>query len=103
MAYSYPIWNQIDACIYKSSKSYGAKNDNSFKQYVGSSSANSHLHVKFSTTRRLKEEFKGYKDIWVFRTSLDDVVLKETLFENNNGRPGKLIKQISKLNKIKSL
>ena len=26
MAFSYPIWNKITACIYKSGKSYGVKN-----------------------------------------------------------------------------
>ena len=24
---SYPIWNKIEACIYKGDKSYGVKND----------------------------------------------------------------------------
>jgi len=100
---AYPIWNEIEACVYKSSKSFGAKDTNHFKQYVGSSAKNSHLHLTFITTKRHYQEFKGYKNVWVFRTSIDDIIIKESIFSNNNNNPGNLLKQISKLTHLKSL
>lgn len=103
MAYSYPIWNNIVACIYKSDKSFGAKDTSENNISVGSSSKNSHHFVNQIVTRRFKNEYKGFKNVCVFKISLDDIVLKEMIFEENNGRAGKLLKVNSKLNKIKSL
>ena len=101
MSQQYPIWNDVEACIYKSNKSYGARDTNHFKQYVGSSSKNSTKHVEFTTTKRLMSSYKGYENVWVFRTSLDGIVLKASIFEDNKGKPGKLIKQLSKLTSLK--
>ena len=52
MAYSYPIWNDVQACIYKGSKSWGAKNTCDVNVNVGSSATNSNLFVNHTTTRR---------------------------------------------------
>ena len=52
MAYSYPIWNDVKACIYKSSKSYGAKDTSEVNVRVGTSASNSEHLVSHYTTRR---------------------------------------------------
>jgi len=66
MARSYPIWNDVLACIYKASKSFGAKNTSNIKVRVGSSAQNSHLFVEHTTTHREHDngdrEFRFYVD-----------------------------------------
>ena len=52
----YPIWNDVTACIYKSSKSFGAKDTSDTKVFVGTSRTNSELLVQHFTTRREKGE-----------------------------------------------
>tara|TARA_R100001443_G_scaffold19026_1_gene30358 strand:+ start:4007 stop:4231 length:225 start_codon:yes stop_codon:yes gene_type:complete len=52
---SYPIWIDVQACIYKSSKSYGARNRNKQDIYVGTSANNSH-HFAEIVTRKCKDE-----------------------------------------------
>ncbi len=49
---SYPIWNAVTACIYGSSKSWGAKQTASVDVLVGTSSRNSHKFVSHATTHR---------------------------------------------------
>tara|TARA_B100001094_G_C17891160_1_gene651762 strand:- start:78 stop:410 length:333 start_codon:yes stop_codon:yes gene_type:complete len=49
---SYPIWNQVTACIYKSGKSWGARKDALVSVFVGTSRRNSHAFVEHSTTHR---------------------------------------------------
>lgn len=62
----YPIWNIITACIYKSAKSYGVKNTGEVEVRVGTSSSNSHLFLKHTTTHRQLEngdrEYRFYID-----------------------------------------
>ena len=57
MAHSYPIWNEVSACHYKTSKSYGSKRTGAVNVYVGTSAKNSELLVSHFTTRR---EFDGW-------------------------------------------
>ena len=97
---SHHIWNDVDACIYKSSKNWGARDTCHLDQYVGSSSSNSHLHVKFTTTKRYYSEYKGFIDVWVFRTSIDNIVLKESIMSNDAGRPCEFLKQNSRLGNL---
>ena len=49
---AYPIWNDVTACIYKSSKSYGVRDTGEVSVRVGTSATNSKLLVKHFTTRR---------------------------------------------------
>lgn len=49
---SYPIWNQVTACIYKSGKSWGARKDALVSVFVGTSRRNSHAFVEHCTTHR---------------------------------------------------
>jgi hypothetical protein len=66
MAYSYPIWNNVNACIYKSGKSWGAKDESGVQVCVGTSKANSHEFVNHRTTHRIhadgSHEFRFYVD-----------------------------------------
>ena len=63
---SYPIWNNIRACIYKSDKSYGVKETGDVEIRVGTSASNSHLFLRHSTTHRILEngdrEYRFYID-----------------------------------------
>ena len=63
---SYPIWNNIRACIYKSDKSYGVKETGDVEIRVGTSASNSHLFLRHSTTHRLlnngDREYRFYID-----------------------------------------
>ena len=99
----YPIYTKVTACNYNSSKNWGSKECCSFTQFVGSSQSNSHLQCKFITTKRFFEEYKGFRNVFVFKTSLDEVILKINVFSSKNGGPNELIKTFNKLNKIKSL
>jgi hypothetical protein len=42
MARNYPIWHNVEACIYQSTKSYGAQDTSKDEILVGSSAKNSH-------------------------------------------------------------
>ena len=103
MSRQYPIWNSVSACHYNSDKSYGNKTTAEVSILVGSSSKNSNHFLKHVTTKRELSEFKGYKDVIVFRFSVDGTILKDMVFENNKGKAGALLKTFTKLNRIKSL
>ena len=96
MSYSKPIWNDVTACNYKSSKSYGNINDAETTISVGSSSKNSHVLVTHFTTRRFKEEYKGLKSVCVFKFGIridnKETLLSEKIFKDNKGRAGELLK-----------
>ena len=63
---SYPVWNEVTACIYKGSKSYGVKETGEVQVYVGTSASNSHAFVKHCTTHRVLDdgsrEYRFYVD-----------------------------------------
>jgi hypothetical protein len=77
MAFSYPMWIDVEACIYKSSKSYGAQDVNKEKIYVGTSAKYSHLLCERKATRKMFDEYEEYKDVIVFREHHNGIVLKE--------------------------
>ena len=99
MSRSYPIWHRVQACHYKSSKSYGGVRNSGETIYVGTSASNSHKHCEILTTKREIDHSK-YGKCYVFKTSMDGIVLKETLISVKDRI---LIKQRTKLNRIKSL
>ena len=101
MSKAYPIWNKVTNCTYQGDKSYGNKETGEVNIYVGSSAKNSEHFLKTLITKR-DGTWKG-KQVVVFKFSVDDVVLKIALFEKNKDVPGKFIKTISKIKKIKSL
>ena len=76
MSRSYPIWNQIQACIYKNdNKSYGVKNDGVVNIKVGTSNTYSYDFITHRTTRR-----ELTKDIAEFRFYVDGKLLKRSQF-----------------------
>lgn len=91
MAYSYPIYNRVEACIYKSDKSYGARDTSASHIFVGSSPKNSHLLAEPCTTRRFKYNEELNRVVCSFRFYVDGICIKEMLFEDNNGKAGALI------------
>lgn len=97
----HPIWNEVTSCKYNSSKSYGISDTGKVVTNVGRSRVNSYQFLESITTRRF-ENYKG-KNVCVFRYSVDGIVVKIMIFEDNNGKAGKYIKTISKLNSIKSI
>ena len=77
MSKMYPIWNDVQACIYKSSKSYGVRNEGIVNIKVGSSAVWSLDFVKHRKTRRMLT-----KDIAEFRFYVDGKLLKRSQFNN---------------------
>jgi hypothetical protein len=100
MGYSKPIWYDVTACIYQGNKSYGAKETSESKVLVGSSAKNSHQLAHIITTRRFETHLE-FGDVCVFRLSIDGIVLKELLFEDNQGKAGKLLIKINSLDNDK--
>ena len=57
----YPIWNVVEACIYKTGKSYGARDTSECTVRVGTSKSNSEVLVKHVTTRREIGDYVVFK------------------------------------------
>ena len=72
MARSYPIWNEIESCIYKGDKSYGVRNDGLVSVKVGTGAKNSHSFIDHKVTHR--QLSTGER---VYRFSVDGVCIKE--------------------------
>lgn len=100
MSRSYPIWHEVNACHYQSSKSYGGKSNSGETIYVGTSAKNSHSHCEILTTRREIYSMKYKERVSIFRTSIDNVVLVETVVGVSSR---KVLRKRTKLNKIKNL
>ena len=102
MAYSYPIYHNVQACHYKSDKSYGGKDTSVDNIVVGSSIRNSYPIAKCITTRRFLTDDK-LGNICVFKYSVDGIVLKEVIFKDNDGKAGEYILTRSALKRMKGL
>lgn len=103
MSQSYPIWNDVTACIYKSNRSWGARDVSNVTVNVGSSASNSTVLCSHQTTR--KKVFSKNLDQWfyVFKFYVNNVCLVAAIFYEEKGRPGKLYKHYDKTQSIKSL
>ena len=101
MSKSYPIWHQIENCGYKSDKSYGNQNTGNETIFVGSSAKNSHELVKTTVTRR--QAYFNDESVIVFRYAVDSVVVKIAIFEDKNGKAGKLLETFSALENVEGL
>lgn len=77
MAHAYPIWIDVTSWGYKSSKSYGAKDDTKEIVNVGTSSKYSHKLCTRSVTRRFKDNYRGFKNVIVFRVYHNDIIIDE--------------------------
>ena len=71
---SYPIWNDVTACVYKGAKSYGVKETGNVEVLIGTSASNSHTFLKHSTTHRQLDngdrEYRFYIDGEVIKRAL---------------------------------
>ncbi len=86
----FPIWNDVTSCIYKGSKSFGAKDTSETEILVGSARNNSYTLAKQVVTRRFKEH-PVHGSVCVFKVSIDGIVLKEIVFTDNDGKAGDLL------------
>ncbi len=77
MSRAYPIWNDVTACIYNGSKSYGVRNEGIVNIKVGSSAVGSFDFIKQRITRRMLT-----KDIAVFIFYVDGKLIKRSQFNN---------------------
>lgn len=80
MSRSYPIWNKVQACIYQSDKSWGARGESNVEILIGSSAKNSHTFVTTRTVRKITD-----KEV-IFKFYLDGIKVKEARFENVDGK-----------------
>lgn len=71
---SWPIWNKITSCAYKSDKSYGIRSDGNNTILVGTSSSNSHQFVTTRVTHKVHED--GTRE---YRFYLDGVLIKRAI------------------------
>ena len=55
---------------------------------VGSSKSNSHTLCTIINYKRAYDGYAGFKDVIIFRTKIDGIVVKEMIFKNNKGRAG---------------
>lgn len=69
----YPIWVDVESCVYKSDKSYGIKSTGKQKIFVGTSKRNSHLFTKVEIQKTIVSEGT------LFSYFVDDVLIKESL------------------------
>ncbi len=87
MSQSYPIWNKIEACIYKSGKSYGVKDDGQVEILVGSSSRYSFPFVNHRITKKDHgdgtREFRFYVDGQEIKRGIFNLKTKEFKIINN--------------------
>ena len=73
---SYPIWNKIQACVYKNDKSYGVKRVGEVEVRVGTSGSNSHHFLDHKTTHKLLPNGDH-----VYKFSVDGVIIKEAILK----------------------
>ena len=76
MSRHYPIWTEVTACNYKSSKSFGSKDTSEQNIYVGTGKNNSNHLAKLVTTRRV------IGDNTHFKISIDNIIIKEMIMCN---------------------
>ena len=72
---SYPIWNDVTACIYHGSKSYGVKNEGVVNIKVGTSKNYSYMFIQHRTTVREID-----KHTLEYRFFVDGKLLKRAQF-----------------------
>ena len=71
MAHSYPIWVDVQACLYKSSKSYGARDTNFESIKVGTSPRYSHDFYTRATNRKV---LQSTEDLQMLSYSEDTIM-----------------------------
>jgi len=79
MSQSYPVWNQVTACIYKSSKSYGVRQVGEVDVKIGTSGSNSFHFVSHKVTHR-----KHADGSRTYRFYVDGICIKEATLTTDN-------------------
>lgn len=83
---AYPIWNEVQACIYQSSKSWGARNAAGVTVYIGSSAANSHEFMRHCTSRRTSYLDDG-REVTIFTfNALGHPIREVAILNDKSGR-----------------
>ena len=78
---SYPIWNKITACIYKSNKSYGVRERGEVEVRIGTSGSNSHHFLNHRTTHKVLEN--GDRE---YRFYVNDVLVRRALLRKGDNK-----------------
>ena len=78
MTRQYPIWNDVTNCAYKSSKSYGNKEDGRVTIKVGTSSSNSHTLCDHRVTHKINDD--GSR---TYKYSINDIIIIEARLDKN--------------------
>tara|TARA_Y100000768_G_scaffold385567_1_gene371945 strand:- start:2604 stop:2879 length:276 start_codon:yes stop_codon:yes gene_type:complete len=78
---SYPIWNKITACIYKSNKSYGVRERGEVEVRIGTSSSNSYHFLNHRTTHKVLEN--GDRE---YRFYVNDVLVRRALLRKGDNK-----------------
>ena len=76
MSRSHPIWNKIQACVYKGNKSYGVRRVGEVEVRIGTSGSNSHHFLDHITTHKLLPNGDH-----VYKFSVDGVIIKEAILK----------------------
>ena len=81
MSKSYPIWNNITACIYKASKSYGVRERGEVEVRIGTSGSNSYHFLNHRTTHKILEN--GDRE---YRFYVNDVLVRRALLRKGDNK-----------------
>jgi hypothetical protein len=90
MGKSRAIWNEVTSCSYKSSPSWGGNNDVKQTTYVGSSASNSQELATMEVSKRIYDKFV------VFNYYIDQKLITQAIFTNNQDRAGSFLGKRSK-------
>ena len=81
MSKSYPIWNNVTACIYKASKSYGVRERGEVEIRIGTSGSNSYHFLNHRTTHKVLEN--GDRE---YRFYVNDVLVRRALLRKGDNK-----------------
>ena len=81
MSKSYPIWNNVTACIYKASKSYGVRERGEVEVRIGTSGSNSYHFLNRRTTHKVLEN--GDRE---YRFYVNDVLVRRALLRKGDNK-----------------
>ena len=81
MSKSYPIWNNVTACIYKASKSYGVRERGEVEICIGTSGSNSYHFLNHRTTHKVLEN--GDRE---YRFYVNDVLVRRALLRKGDNK-----------------
>lgn len=71
---SYPIWNEINSCLYKGKQSFGVKDHSEIDMFVGRGASTSELMATIKQTKETKGNWL------IFRLGIDNKVIKTMYF-----------------------